>query len=122
MTHFRELLGQKYKNMFNLFGSNENFKICFRDLLTFSRTIHNKLRFTLSFAVSSKICAIKSLLSTKYLILHWIKVSPPKPSPCNGVCRGRSRPWGTLQIRTCLSGNRHSISLTLETNKHLIVI
>ena len=34
-THFREL-GQKYKIIFFVFGSNENFKICFRDLLTFS--------------------------------------------------------------------------------------
>ena len=40
------------------------------------------------------------------------------PSPCKGVHRGTSRPWITLQIWTRPSGNRHFISLTLETNKH----
>ena len=34
LTHFREL-GQKQKNIQIVFGSNENFKICFRNLLTF---------------------------------------------------------------------------------------
>jgi hypothetical protein len=34
LTHFREL-GQKYKNIFIHFGSNENLKNFFRDLLTF---------------------------------------------------------------------------------------
>ena len=35
LTHFKEL-GQKYKKKSFFFGSNENLKICIRDLLTFS--------------------------------------------------------------------------------------
>ena len=36
LTHFKDL-GQKYKKNFrSIFGSNENFKICFWDLLAFT--------------------------------------------------------------------------------------
>ena len=53
-------LGQKYKNIFvGFFGSNKNFKICFRDLLTFSsRNII--LRFACS--PQCKFCWIYRLL------------------------------------------------------------
>ena len=39
LTYFREL-GQKYKNILFVFGSNKNFKICIRDLLTFAFYLH----------------------------------------------------------------------------------
>ena len=34
LTHFRELRAEIQKYFCSIFGSNENFKICFRDLLT----------------------------------------------------------------------------------------
>ena len=41
LTHFREL-GQKYKIFLFVFASNENFKFCFLDLLTFSKSFHGQ--------------------------------------------------------------------------------
>ena len=49
---FRSLLklGQKYKKYFrSFFGANENFKICFRDLLTFNNRHYNFIFLKLIF-------------------------------------------------------------------------
>ena len=41
LTHFRSL-GKKYKKNCSVFGSNENKKICFRNLLTFSSGVQDR--------------------------------------------------------------------------------
>ena len=49
------------------------------------------------------------------------KVSPPKVCPRKGVHGGGSWPWGTPQIPTRLSDNRHTISLPLKQTSILII-
>ena len=64
-------LGQKYKNIFVRFGSNENFKICFRYLLTFTDLYYKIL---LTIFISMLTCLLmpfglfKALVRTKLII------------------------------------------------------
>ena len=53
------------------------------------------------------------------LVYTELKPQPPEACPHKGVPRGGSRPWGTPQVWTHLSNDRHTISLTLETNKQI---
>ena len=73
MTSFLRL-GQKYKNIFIRFGSNENFKICFRDLLTFKNGKSLYYKILLTIFISILTCLLmpfglfKALVRTKLII------------------------------------------------------